>query len=506
MQPSLEVRELDKSFIGVHAVDHVSFTCYPGTVHVLQGENGAGKSTILKMLSGLYRPDSGEILINGEKVSFRHPSDASRKGVAMVYQEMTVLPELTVAQNIWLHEEKRVCGKGPINERKLMEATLELAGRYDIPVDPYARTGDLAIAAQQMIEILKALASEPEILILDEPTSALTVKEVDALYKIVQTILAKGKTVLFISHRMEDVFRFGDHATVLKDGQYVGTVDLKETTEDEIIRMMVGRELQDIFPPKLAEPATEVILKVEHQDDRRHIHDVSFELRKGEILGIGALDGQGQADLMRAIAGISHRSGGRIVLNGQELHYRSCRQALRCGIGYVPEDRKVQGLCLGMSVRENMSLTSMFKNQKAGFIDQKAETKMVQGMIDRMNVRTASMLKAVGSLSGGNQQKVAIGKTLSDDPKVILLNEPTRGIDVEAKQEIYRLIRELAAEGVAVLLYTSDIMETIGLSDRVITMFEGRITNELTGEDINEESIMFGAMGLKQADKEVAVG
>lgn len=504
MQASLAVKELDKAFIGVHAVDHVSFDCAPGTVHVLQGENGAGKSTILKMLSGMYRPDSGEIYVNGSKVKFRHPSDARKKGIAMVYQEMSMLPELTVAQNIWLHEEKRVSKGAIIGEGELIAATESLAKRYGIAVDPYMRTGDLAIASQQMIEILKALAAEPEILILDEPTSALTVKEVDTLYSIVQTIKGQGKTVLFISHRMEDVFRFGDSATILKDGKLVGTVCLKDVTADDIIRMMVGRDLEDIFPPKLTGVAGDTIFAVDRLGDGHHFHDISFALRRGEILGIGALDGQGQAQLMRAIAGISRHSAGAITLNGQQLTYQTCRQALRHGIGYVPEDRKVQALCLGMSVKENMSLTSMFKNQKLGFIKQKKESLVVQDTINRLNVRTASMLKAVSGLSGGNQQKVAIGKTLNDLPKVILLNEPTRGIDVEAKQEIYRLIRGLAGEGIAVLMYTSDIMETIGLSDRVITMFEGRITDELRGADINEERIMFGAMNLAgRVQKEV---
>ena len=500
MKPSLIVKELDKAFVGVHAVDHVSFECLPGTVHVLQGENGAGKSTILKMLSGMYRPDSGEIILNGRPVKFRHPSDARRKGISMVYQEMSVLPELTVAQNIWLHEEKRV-SKGPImNESRLMEKTKELADQYGIEVDPYARTGDLPIASQQMVEILKALVVDPEVLILDEPTSALTVKEVDKLYNIVQTITGKGKTVLFISHRMEEVFRFGHYATIMKDGKLVGSVDLKTVTEDDIIRMMVGRELSDIFPPKLQGEPGEIILKVENLSDRHHFHDVSFELRKGEILGIGALDGQGQAQLMRAIAGIQRHSGGSISLHGKHLRYSTCIGALKNGIGYVPEDRKVQALCLGLSVGENLALTSMRKNQRLGFINRKKEEAQAKSMVDLMTIRTPSMLQEVGNLSGGNQQKVSIGKTLSDGPQVVLLNEPTRGIDVEAKQEIYKLIRQLSDSGVAVLMYTSDMMETIGLSDRVITLYEGRITGELTGSDITEEKIMAGAMNLNSEE------
>ncbi|MCD8197084.1 MAG: sugar ABC transporter ATP-binding protein [Lachnospiraceae bacterium] len=496
MKPSLIVKDLDKAFVGVHAVDHLSFQCQPGTVHVLQGENGAGKSTVLKMLSGMYQPDSGEIILNGTPVKFRHPSEARRKGIAMVYQEMSVLPELTVAQNIWLHEEHRV-GKGwLLKEARMLEATQQLAQTYGIEVDPYMRTGDLAIAQQQMVEILKALAVDPEILILDEPTSALTVKEVEKLHNIVKTITAAGKTVLFISHRMEEVFEFGDYATILKDGKLVDTVDLKAVTEADIIRMMVGRELQDIFPAKLDKESDEALFRVEDLGDGKHFHNISFELRKGEILGIGALDGQGQTQMMRAIAGIQRHTTGRIQLNGEELHYQNCRKALKQGIGYVPEDRKIQGLCLGMSVRENLSMTSMFRDSRLGFIDRKKETKQANASVEQMNIRTPSLLQKVGNLSGGNQQKVAIGKVLNDLPKVILLNEPTRGIDVEAKQEIYRLIRRLASEGIAVLLYTSDMMETIGLSDRVITMYEGHITGELSSSELTEERIMFGAMGL----------
>ena len=500
MKPSLIVKDLDKAFVGVHAVDHVSFECLPGTVHVLQGENGAGKSTILKMLSGMYRPDSGEIILNGTPVKFRHPSDARKKGISMVYQEMSVLPELTVAQNIWLHEEKRVCKGLIMNEARLMEKTKELADQYGIEVDPYARTGDLPIASQQMVEILKALVVDPEVLILDEPTSALTVKEVDKLYNIVQTILAKGKTVLFISHRMEEVFRFGHYATIMKDGKLVDTVDLKTVTEDDIIRMMVGRELSDIFPPKLQSEPGETILKVENLSDKRHFHDVSFELRKGEILGIGALDGQGQAQLMRAIAGVQSHSGGTITLRSKQLRYRTVIGALKNGIGYVPEDRKVQALCLGLGVGDNLALTSMRKNQRLGFINFRKENDQAKKMVDLMTIRTPSLLQEVGNLSGGNQQKVSIGKTLSDGPQVVLLNEPTRGIDVEAKQEIYKLIRQLSDSGVAVLMYTSDMMETIGLSDRVITLYEGRITGELTGADITEEKIMAGAMNLNMEE------
>lgn len=505
MEPSLIIQSLDKKFTGVHAVDHVSFSCYPGTVHVLQGENGAGKSTILKMLSGMYHPDSGQIILNNTPVKFRYPFDARRKGIAMVYQEMSVLPELTVAQNIWLHEEHRI-GKGMVlNEAEAVAATKKLAERYGIEITPYARTGDLPISNQQMVEILKALAVDPEVLILDEPTSALTVKEVEKLHKIVTTIKEAGKTVLFISHRMEEVFQFGDYATILKDGKLVDTVKLSEVNENDLIRMMVGRELKDVFPPKLGGDAGEVILEVENLCDHvGHFHNISFQLKKGEILGIGALDGQGQAQLMRALAGVSHFSAGTVKLSGVKLRYRSTRKALQFGIGYVPEDRKAQALCLGLSVRENLSLASLRTRQIFGFVKRREEQKMSKEMLKRMNIRTPSLRQEVGNLSGGNQQKVSIGKTLASLPKVILLNEPTRGIDVEAKQEVYRFIRELAQAGVGVLIYTSDMMETIGLCDRVMTIYEGRITGELTSGNITEEMIMCGAANIKAGGEEAA--
>lgn len=493
MEPILEIKDLDKQFIGVHAVDHVSFQCAPGTVHVLQGENGAGKSTILKMLSGLYQPDSGEILLHGESVRFKHPRDAQKKGIAMVYQEMTILPELTVAQNVFLNKEKR---KLFLNEQEMLQETKKLGEKYGIDVDPYAKAGDLPIAMQQMVEILKALASEPDILILDEPTSTLTRTEVQKLHSIVEGLKKMGKTILFISHRLEEIFMFGDNITIMKDGKLVGTYQMAELTSDDVIRLMVGRDLQDIFPHKKKEDSEEEIFRVENLSDAGNVHDVSLSIKKGEVLGIAALDGQGQTELLRAIAGVRRHTKGKIFLDGKELKYQSAKKALKLGIGYVPEDRKGQGLCLGLSVAENIAMASMRRRQLAGFVKRREEKQVVEQTIQQLNIKTPDMSQEVVNLSGGNQQKVSIGKSLADKPKVLLLNEPTRGIDVEAKQEIYRLIRKLADEGVGILIYTSDMMESIGLSDRIITMYEGRITGVLSGTEIEEEAIMRGAMNL----------
>ncbi|OUQ26582.1 sugar ABC transporter ATP-binding protein [Lachnoclostridium sp. An131] len=497
MRPSIEVRNIDKTFVGVHALKDVSFTCYPGQVHVLQGENGAGKSTLLKILTGMYRPDSGEIWINGEKVNFRHPIEAKKNGLAMVYQEMSLLPELTVAQNIYLNQGNK---RGFTDERALLRAAREIAQKYNIEIDPYARTADLPIAAQQMVEILKALAAEPQILILDEPTSTLTSTEVDKLYQIVQELKSQGKTVLFISHRMEEIFRFGDYATILKDGSYIDTVNLRESDENTIIQLMVGRELKSIFPHKNTQKDAEVMFEVQNFSDNAHFHNINLQIRRGEIVGIGALDGQGQTQLFQAIAGLRRRTSGTVKLNGKEIVYHNVRKAMKLGIGYVPEDRKGLGLCLEMSVGDNLSMASLRRRQKFGFIKKKEEAEQANQMVKRLNIKTASLLQNVVNLSGGNQQKVSIGKILEDVPKVLLLNEPTRGIDVEAKQEIYRLLRSLADEGVAILCYTSDMMETIGLCDRVLTLYEGRITGELgerEGALITEENIMRGAMNQK---------
>ncbi|WNV56810.1 sugar ABC transporter ATP-binding protein [Oscillospiraceae bacterium NTUH-002-81] len=403
-----------------------------------------------------------------------------------------------MAQNIFINQEERAGRKATIHEKGLIDEAVALSERYGIEIDPYATAGDLPIASQQMIEILKALSYDPDILILDEPTATLTKTEVQKLYTIVKGLTEKGKTILFISHRMEEVFQFGDYATVLKDGKLVDTIKLSDVTESDIIRMMVGRDLQEIFPPKPGKISDEILLKVDKMNDNGHIHDISLRLHKGEVLGIGALDGQGQTEMLQTLAGVRHRSSGSVILNGTELKYQGAKKALKYGIGYVPENRKVQALCLKLSVRDNLALASLYLRQKLGFVDKKKEDGIVDEYIGVMNIKTPTPDQQVGNLSGGNQQKVSIGKSLATHPKVLLLNEPTRGIDVEAKQEIYRLIRKEAEEGIGVIMFSSDMMELIGLSDRIITMYEGRITGELSGNEIREEVIMRGAMNLNK--------
>ncbi len=503
-QPLLEVKEVSKAFTGVQALDRVNMTVQKGEIHALIGENGAGKSTILKIVSGLYRADSGTILFKGEPVSFSHPIEARKKGIAMVYQELTILPHLTVAQNVYLNEEFQVFDKekkrGLTNEKLMREKVKELADTYEIEVDPYAMAGDLPIAKQQMVEILKALVSDPDLIILDEPTSALGREEVDKLFQIVRNLQSAGKTIIFITHRLEEVFRFGSKATVFKDGKLVGDVELKDVTTDQLISMMVGRDIADIFPPKGVVDESQILFEAKNINSDV-IKDVSFAIRKGEILSIAGLQGQGQSELFRILSGVTPGAKGEIHIHGEKVSLSNARHAIEAGIAYIPEDRKVQALFLGLNVRENLAAASLQMRSKGGFIKAKDEMDMTEENIKLLNIKTPTSEQYVVNLSGGNQQKVVVGKGLAVKPKVLIFNEPTRGIDVEAKQEIYRLLRKFADEGIAVLMYSSDMVEVVGLSDRILTMYEGAITGELTGDLINEEDIMRGSVGQLTKDQ-----
>jgi ABC-type sugar transport system ATPase subunit len=499
MESMLEAIGISKYFTGVQALDNVEFCVRKGEIHVLIGENGAGKSTLLKIISGLYSADKGRILFKGKDTNFKHPVEAKRAGIATVYQELTVLPYLTVAQNIYLNEEQYANRRNShifTDESEMIRKVKELAGQYGIDIDPYALVCDLPIAKQQTAEILKALVADPELIILDEPTSALGRDEVDKLYAIVKNLQSAGKTIIFISHRMEEIFRFGERATVFKDGRLVDTVNLADVTEDDLIRLMVGRDISDIFPPKSADVTDEVLFEATNISLKGILHDVSFNVKRGEIVSLAGLQGQGQTELLRSLSGIISSYTGDVKILGQKTKIKSPRKASRSGIAYIPEDRKAQGLFLGLSVKDNLAATSLYKRQKALVIDGKAESKIVNDNISLLNIKTPTPEQYVINLSGGNQQKVVLGKGLALNPKILLFNEPTRGIDVEAKQEIYRLLRKFANEGLAVIIYSSDLIEIVGISDRVITMYEGCITAVLTGDMITEENIMRGSVGV----------
>jgi len=495
----LKMVNITKRFAGITALDRVQFSCSKGEVHVLAGENGAGKSTILKILAGIHQADEGEIYFHGKKVVIRNPEQSQKLGIAMVFQELTLVGEMTVWENIYLNQEPVTC-LGRINRKEIKKRILAVMDRYGIHIDPDATVSSLPVAEQQMAEILKILVRDPELIILDEPTSALAKKEVKQLYQIIHNLIADGKTIIFISHRLEELFELGDRITVFKDGCYIGTRNMNEINEDDLIRMMVGRSLNHVFPPPVCEvDDSQVIFEVKNLADADHkLNQVSFQVHKGEILGVAGLQGHGQTELLNAVSGLYPLAGGEIIVNGKQVGIKNIAN----GIALVPSDRKNQGLMLELSNRHNLSISSMKKRMKGCFIDKKAEQAFSESMASKLSIKMGGLDLPVSSLSGGNQQKVVLGKELATEPRVILFDEPTRGIDVEAKREFYQIMHDLAARGVAVVMNSSDMLEVIGMSSRVIVMYEGRISGILEKAELTEERIMQLGMGLGKNRKE----
>ena len=497
----LEMNHISKSYGGVHALRDVSFSCKEGSVHALVGENGAGKSTLFKILSGELKADSGSILLNGESAYFKGPKDAQKLGIAMVHQELKLLPNMTVAQNIFLNSEPRGF-LNLIKEKVYYKETAEMAQMFDIQINPDDLVGDLSIAKQQMVEILKLLSKNPEIIILDEPTSSLAKEEVEKLYSIIRKLTEAGKTVIFTSHRLEEIFRICDEATVFKDGKFIKCVPVDEIDQDELVRLMVGRPLLSMFPPKAPAESSNgkvsggKVFELIGLCAGQKLQNISFDVKKGEVLGIAGLQGHGQTELLNCIAGILAKDSGVIKIRGDEITIHNPAQAIKHGIALVPEDRKTQGLCLTLSLRENISASSVKARSRFGFIRKKAETGFVKEFIDSLSIKARNAEVGVGTLSGGNQQKVVLGKGLGIKPRVLLFNEPTRGVDVETKAEFYRLIRELSKEGIAVIMYSSDLVELCGMSDKVVVMYEGKISATIEADDIGEENIMRAASGI----------
>ncbi|NMA01379.1 MAG: sugar ABC transporter ATP-binding protein [Clostridia bacterium] len=495
MKYILEMKKINKRFGGIQALQDVDFSCFKGEVHALVGENGAGKSTLLKILAGLYQKDSGAISFNGKAVEFKNPQEAQRAGIAMVYQELTLFPDMTVAENIFLNQEP--CNRwGLINQSEIKRRVTELITKYNIDLNPDDLVGYLPIAKQQMVEILKILAREPELIIFDEPTSALAKEEVHKLYEIINALKKNEKTIIFISHRFEEVFAIADRITVFKDGKFVATVLTRETNQDMLIRLMVGRPLKDIFPKKLVQATKKIIFEVKNLNVKGKLSDISFQIREGEVLGIAGLQGHGQTELLKALAGILPKDSGDFFIKSKPVSIRNPIDAIQAGIAFVPEDRKTQGLLLNLTVRENIALKSLYLRQILNFILLDKEREFVNRLIKELSIKAHSCEQQTVNLSGGNQQKVVLAKELGIKPRVILFNEPTRGIDVETKQELYYLMRQLANEGSIVIMVSSDLMEIIGMSDKVLVMYEGKISAELTKENISEENIMRGAVGI----------
>ncbi|MET9499355.1 sugar ABC transporter ATP-binding protein [Streptomyces sp. NPDC006552] len=482
----LRIEGIRKTFPGVVALDSVDFDLRRGEVHVLLGENGAGKSTLIKMLSGAYTPDSGRITVGGEQVRIQGAQDAERLGIATIYQEFNLVPDLTVAENIFLGRQPRRFG---LIDRTKMEADAEaLLARVGVSVSPRARVRELGIARLQMVEIAKALSLDARVLIMDEPTAVLTSEEVEKLFAIVRALRADGVGVVFITHHLEEIAALGDRVTVIRDGRSVGQVPAA-TSEDELVRLMVGRSIEQQYPRERPERGA-ALLKVEGLTRDGVFQDVSFEVRAGEVVGIAGLVGAGRTEVARAVFGADPYDAGRVEVGGAPLPRHDVNAAMAAGVGLVPEDRKGQGLVLDQSVAENLGLVTLRTATRGGFVDLKGQYAAAGRIAAQLGVRMAGLHQHVRTLSGGNQQKVVIGKWLLADVKVLILDEPTRGIDVGAKVEIYQLINELTAAGHAVLMISSDLPEVLGMSDRVLVMAHGRVAGELAAADATQDSVM----------------
>ena len=492
----LEMKEISKSFPGVKVLNDVQLTLSGGELLALMGENGAGKSTLMKILGGIYERDSGTIIVKGEAQEKMTPDLASKLGIAIIHQELNLIPHLSVMENIFLGREFTYGKSGFVNWRKMRQETKYWLDQLDIQMDPDTLVGDLSVGQQQMIEIAKALSMQADILVLDEPTAALTNREIEALFQVIASLKEKGVGMIYISHRMEEIFQVSDRITVLRDGQYVGTVETAKTSMDELVRMMVGREITDRFPKVEVKPGEER-LRVENLSVKGKLAGISFSVKSGEIVGVAGLMGAGRTEMAKAIFGLEHVQQGQVFVDGQPVRITRPLDAIRAGIALVTEDRKEEGLVLSLPVRENISLPNLEKVSSMGVLKPKAEQELSSDTIRRLLIKTAGGEQIVGSLSGGNQQKVVIGKWLATQPKILILDEPTRGVDIGAKKEIYDIMNHLAQSGVAILMISSELPEVLGMSDRVLVMHEGRITGEFSREEATQESIMHAATGGK---------
>jgi ribose transport system ATP-binding protein len=498
VSPLLEMRGITKRFPGVTALDGVDFELEKGEVHVILGENGAGKSTLIKMLSGAYHPDEGEILLDGQRVEISSAAVAQSKGISTIYQEFNLVPQLTVAENIFLGRQPRRFGI--VDRSRMRDEAQELLERIKVRVDPDAPVSTLGVAQRQMVEITKALSLDARILIMDEPTASLSGQEVERLFEIVRGLKEEEVGVIFISHHLEEVTEIGDRVTVLRDGKMVGQVPAT-TDHRELVRMMVGRSIENQFPRRRT-GVGEVLLEVKELAREGVLHDISFQVRAGEVVGIAGIVGAGRTELARAIFGADPLDSGEVWVEGRRIERFDPREAKHSGVGFITEDRQGQGIVPPLSVAENLALASLGRYTTAGLVNRKEQRSLARKMIEELDIRTPSLEQEIRYLSGGNQQKVVIGKWLLADSKVLILDEPTRGIDVGAKVEIYELINELTEEGAGILMISSDLPEVLGMSDRILVMAGGRITGELSREEASQEKVMT----LATQGSEAAVG
>lgn len=486
----LAIEHLSKSFGAVQALRDVTFSCAAGEIHGLVGENGAGKSTLLKILAGVHAPDDGEIRLEGQLIRIFRPGASARCGITIIHQEFSLIPALTVAESIYIgHERPERLGR--LNRKAMREDARQLLTRVGLSIDPDRRIDTLTVAEQQAVEIARALSLETRLLILDEPTAALADQEVERLLGILYDVRAAGTGVIFVSHRLYEVLAIADSITVLKDGRVIGTDSVANMDEPRLISMMVGRELAQAFPPRAAAKSNEALLRVENFCAAdRSFEDVSLQLQRGEILGIAGLEGHGQRELLRALFGLDPLAHGTLRMQSHTLGRLTPHRCIRRGIAFVSDDRKGEGLILPFDIRENVCLATMKQRQTLSFINRAAEKRIARSIVKRLDVHPPQIERLVRYLSGGNQQKIVLGKWLVAQPRVLLLCEPTRGIDVGTKVEIYVLLRELADEGLGIIMVSRDMIELLGLSDRVLVMADGRVVEELEGAAATEEAVM----------------
>ncbi|MEW6631593.1 MAG: sugar ABC transporter ATP-binding protein [Pseudomonadota bacterium] len=492
--PALEMRGIGKRFPGVVALDNVDLTLEPGKIHALMGENGAGKSTLIKIMAGVYGKDAGTIRMRGGEVDIKSPRDSLKQGIKVVFQEIALISEFTVAENIFL--EGYPTGRaGSIDWKKIRAESAALFNRIGFNVDPAARTGSLPVSQQQMVEIARALAHEARVVVMDEPTSSLTPNEVSLLFAVIRRLAALGIAVVYVSHKLDEVFEIADTVTVLRDGRHISTKPIGEHTNDTLIQDMIGRRIENLFPRQRGAAGTKVALSVEKLSTAKKLHEVSFEARAGEVLGFFGLMGAGRTELAKAIVGYDPITSGTITVDGSRLAPHDTRTGVKLGIGLLTEDRKSEGLMGELPVYQNASLASLGTFARLGFVDKAKEHKAVQDYVDRFRIKTPSLFQQIKNLSGGNQQKVLISRWLMRGLKVIVVDEPTRGIDVGAKSEIFALIDRLAGEGLAVVMMTSEMPELLGLADRIAVMCEGRLTAIMSRDEATQEKILNAAIG-----------
>ena len=489
----IEMRGIDKSFGSNQVLKQAGFTLESGEVHALMGENGAGKSTLMKILTGVYIKDAGTVLVDGKEVNYKNPQEAEKAGIVFIYQELNVMFDLTVEENLFMGKE--IHGKFGICDRKAMQKKAQEAlNTLGVNISPKTVMSELSVGQQQMVEICKALMADAKVIIMDEPTAALTQSETVALFKVIESLRKKGVSMVYISHRMEEIFELCDRITVLRDGSYIGVKNIPETNMNEIVKMMIGREIGERYPSRDVKIGKEV-LKVKGLTRKGTFHDVSFSVRAGEVLGVSGLMGAGRTEIMQAIFGNLSYESGTIEIDGKEVKISNPRQAMEHGIGFITEDRKTEGLMLDKSIRENISLCNLGRISKSSVISKEAEKNMVAEAIKDLHIKCFGPYHECNNLSGGNQQKVVLAKWILTNPKILILDEPTRGVDIGAKKEIYSIINKLAAQGVAIIMVSSELPEVLGMSDNIMVVREGEVRGIISYEEANQERVMTLATG-----------